>query len=185
MADFSRVRKRIIYSIVALGVVDVAAVVYLALPLRAGSAQPEQVNAQAEEEYRRLSHTNVPLRGIDQKLAQAQKDDASFIERRVPSRYSDVVAELGKLASANQISIASVNYASTPGELPGMLNLEMHAGLAGQYVNLVKFLNAVERDKMFFIIDSIGLTGQSGKGGQPAGYVHLDVKVDTFLRAQS
>jgi len=185
MADLSRVRRRIIYSIVALGVVDVAALIYLALPLRAGVAQPEQVQQQSEEEYRRLSHTNVPLRGIDQKLAQAQKDDAAFIDRRLPSRYSDVVAELGKLASANQISIGSVNYASTPGDLPGMLNLEMHAALGGQYVNLVKFLNAVERDKMFFIIDSVGLTGQGGKAGQPNGYVHLDVKVDTFLRAQS
>src|ERR1700745_1100286 len=102
MADLSRVRKRITYSILALAVVDVAALVYLALPLRAGVAQPEQVQQQAEEEYRRLSHTNVPLRGIDQKLAQAQKDDTTFIERRLPSRYSDVVAELGKLASANQ-----------------------------------------------------------------------------------
>ncbi|PYY16159.1 MAG: hypothetical protein DMG61_05070 [Acidobacteria bacterium] len=185
MADLSRARKRILYSIVALGVVDVAALIYLAMPLRAGSAQPEQVRMEAEEEYRRLSHTTVPLRGIDQKLAQAQKDDATFIERRLPSRYSDVVAELGKLASANQISIGAVNYASTPGDLPDMLNLEMHAGLAGQYVNLVKFLNAVERDKMFFIIDSIGLTGQGGKTGQPSGYVHLDVKLDTFLRSQS
>src|SRR5689334_603464 len=181
MADLSRVRKRIISCIVALGVIDVAALVYLALPLRAGVAQPEQVQQQAEEEYRRLSHTNVPLRGIDQKLAQAQKDDTTFIERRLPSRYSDVVAELGKLASANQINIASVAYTNSPGDLPGMLNLEMHAGLAGQYVNLVKFLNAVERDKMFFIIDSIGLTGQGGKTGQSGGLVHLDVKVNTFL----
>lgn len=185
MADLSRVRKRIAYSIIALAVVDVAALVYLALPLRAGVAQPEQVQQQSDEEYRRLSHTNVPLRGIDQKLAQAQKDGTTFIDRRLPSRYSDVVAELGKLASANQISIGSVAYASTPGDLPGILNLEMHAGLAGQYVNLVKFLNAVERDKMFFIIDSIGLTGQGGKTGQPSGLVHLDVKVDTFLRIQS
>ena len=185
MADLSRVRKRITYSIVALAVVDVAALVYLALPLRAGIAQPEQVQQQAEEEYRRLSHTNVPLRGIDQKLVQAQKDDTTFIERRLPSRYSDVVAELGKLASANQISIASVAYTPSTGDLPGMLNLEMHAALAGQYVNLVKFLNAVERDKMFFIIDSIGLTGQGGKTGPPSGLVRLDVKVDTFLRTQS
>ena len=36
MADLSRVRKRIIYSIAALGVIDAAALVYLAIPLRAG-----------------------------------------------------------------------------------------------------------------------------------------------------
>jgi len=185
MADLSRIRKRIIYSIVALGVVDAAALIYLALPLRAGVAQPEQVQQQAEEEYRRLSHTNVPLRGIDQKLAKAQKDDTAFIERRLPSRYSDVVEELGKLANASHISIGAVAYTTIPGDLPGVLNLEMRAGLAGQYVNIVKFMNSVERDKMFFIIDSIGLTGQGGKSGQRTGDIHLDMKLDTYLRAQS
>jgi|SRR5215475_4416587 len=184
MADLSRARKRILYTIVALGVVDAAALIYLALPLRAGVAQPEQVQHQAQEEYRRLTHSNVPLRGIDQKLAQAQKDDAVFIERRLPSRYSDVVDELGKLASANHISIGAISYVTAPGDLQGMLSLEMHAGLAGQYVNIVKFMNSVERDKMFFIIDSVALTGQGAKNG-PSGVVHLDMKLDTYLRTQS
>src|SRR5258705_10709028 len=148
MADLSRARKRIIYSIVALGVIDAAALIYLALPLRAGVAQPEQVQQQAQDNYRRLSKTNVPLRGIDQKLTQAQKDDAAFIERRLPSRYSDVVDELGKLANANHISIGTIAYTTSPSDLPGVLNLEMHAGLAGQYVNIVKLMNSVERDKM-------------------------------------
>ena len=185
MADLSRVRKRIIYSIAALGVIDAAALVYLAIPLRAGVAQPEQVQQQAQEEYRRLSHTTVPLRGIDQKLAQAQKDDTVFIERRLPSRYSDVVEELGRLANANHINIGAVAYTTTPGELPGILNLEMHAGLVGQYVNLVKFMNSVERDKMFFIIESIGLSGQTGQATQRTGEVRLDMKLDTYLRAQN
>jgi type IV pilus assembly protein PilO len=185
MADLSRTRRRIIYSIVALGIVDIAALIYLALPLRAGVAQPEQVQQQAQAEYRRLSHTTVPLRGIDQKLSQAQKDDAAFIERRLPSRYSDVVEELGKLANANHISIGSVAYATTPGDLPGILNLDMYAGLVGQYVNIVKFMNAVERDKMFFMIESIGLSGQTGQAAQRTGEVRLDMKLDTYLRAQN
>jgi Tfp pilus assembly protein PilO len=185
MADLSRARKRIIYSIAALGIVDVAALIYLAMPWRAGVAQPEQVQQQAQAEYRRLTHTTVPLRGIDQKLTQAQKDDAAFIERRLPSRYSDVVEELGKLAGANHITINSVAYTTTPDDLPGILNLEMHAGLVGQYVNIVKFMNSVERNKMFFIIDSIGLTGQAGQATQRTGEVRLDMKLDTYLRAQN
>lgn len=184
MADFSRARKRIIYAIVTLAVIDAAAFIYLALPLRAGVAQPEQVQQQSQEEYRRLSHTNVPLRGIDQKLVQAQKDDAAFIERRLPSRYSDVVEELGKLANANHIAIGAIAYSTSASDLSGVLSLEMHAGLAGQYVNIVKFMNAVERDKMFFIIDKIGLTGQGETKNSPTGVVHLDMKLDTYLRTQ-
>jgi type IV pilus assembly protein PilO len=177
MADLSRARNRILTSIIALGVIDAAALIYLALPYRSGAAQPAVVQRRAEEEYRQLKPKAVPLQGIDQKLAQAQKDDAAFIQNRLSSRYSDVVEELGKLARANHISITSVAYKATPGKLDGLEALEMHAGLAGQYVDLVKFINSVERDKMFFIIDTVNLTGQK------AAEVRLDVKLDTYLRS--
>lgn len=179
MADLTRTRKNIITTIAVLAAVDVAALVYLALPFRSGAAQPAQVQQQAEEEYRQLSRTTVPLRGIDQKLTKAQKDDASFIEQRLPYRYSDVLEELGKVAAANHITITTVTYKTRPEKLLNIDDLEIHAGLDGQYVNLVKFMNALERDKMFFIIDSVGLTEQNG---QRAGEVRLDMKLDTYLR---
>jgi type IV pilus assembly protein PilO len=165
-------------TIAALAAINIAALMYLALPLRQGAAQPTQVQAQAQQEYRTLSRTALPLRGIDDKLQRAQKDDARFIETRLPSRYSDVLEELGKLAAANHISISNVAYKTDPAPLDGLTSLEMHAGLAGPYLNLVKFTNAVERDRVFFIIDSIGLAGQSG------GEVRLDMKLETYLRNQ-
>jgi len=182
MADLARTRKRILSAIVALGVVDAAVLGYLAWPLRAGAAQPALVQQQALEEYRQLSHNTVPLRGIDRKLERAQKDDAAFIQNRLPSRYSDVVAELGKLAKSNHIVLNTEAYKSTPDKLPGIEDLEIHAELNGRYVNLVEFMNSVERDKMFFIIDGVGLTGRSG---QRAGDVRLDVKLSTYLRTKS
>lgn len=179
MADLSRARKRMLTAIIALGVLDAAALIYLALPLRAGAEQPMQVQAAAEESYRSLSKTTVPLRGIDEKLKQAQKADAAFLRNRLPALYSDVAEELGKLAASNHIRINTAAYKTAPSKLAETESLEMRAGLAGPYVDLVRFLNAVERDKMFFIIDGIGL------GGQKGGEVHLDVKLETYLRNQS
>lgn len=184
MAELSRARRRIASALVTLGVIDVAALVYLVLPFRAGAAQPSQVQQLAQQEYRELSHTAVPLRGIDHKLEQAQKDDAAFMQNRLPSRYSDAVAELGKVANQNHVRITSVSYKMDPGRIEGVQNLEMHAGLAGSYVNVVRFMNSLERDRMFFIIDSVGLTGEKSKTG-PAGEVRLDMKLDTYLRVQS
>jgi len=177
MADLSRTRRRILATIIALGVVDAAALVYLVLPYRSGASQPSAVQRRAEEEYRQLKPIAVPLQGIDQKLAKAQKDEAAFIQNRLPGRYSDVVEELGKLAKASRISITSVSYTTAPGSLNGLESLQMHAGLAGQYVDLVKFINSVERDRMFFIIDTVSLTGQK------SNEVRLDVKLDTYLRS--
>jgi len=182
MADLSRTRQRLLTTMLVLGAIDAAAFVYLALPLRAGAEQPAQVQQQAEEEFRQVTRTTVPLRGIDQKLAQAQKDDATFMQNRLPARYSDVVAELGRLASANHVKITSGSYKTDPGKIDGVENLEIHAGLSGQYLNLVKFMNAVERDRMFFIIDSIGLTGERSESGSRNTEIRLDMKLDTYLR---
>jgi hypothetical protein len=41
----------------------------------------------------------------------------------------------------------------------------------------VQFINAMERDKMFFLIYSINLTGQQ------TGQVNLRVRLSTYLRA--
>jgi Tfp pilus assembly protein PilO len=182
MADLSQARKRIIATIIALGIADAGMLIYLALPYRAGAAQPAQVEEQAKRDYRQLARTNVPLRGIDQKLTQAGKDDAAFMENRLPNRYSDVVAELGKIADANHITISAVTYKETPDKELIIDDLEMRAGLIGPYINLVKFMNAVERSKMFFIIDGVSLTGQSGRR---AGEVRLEMKIDTYLRGES
>jgi type IV pilus assembly protein PilO len=63
-------------------------------------------------------------------------------------------------------------------EGPGRLQrMEMEAGLGGSYTSLARFINALERDEMFFIINSVTL------GGQPQGPVKLDMKLETYLKA--
>jgi type IV pilus assembly protein PilO len=41
----------------------------------------------------------------------------------------------------------------------------------------VRFINALERDKLFFIVDSVEL------GGEQGGQVKLGMKLETYLRA--
>jgi hypothetical protein len=55
----------------------------------------------------------------------------------------------------------------------------MEYDLAGNYTSLARFINAVERDEMFFIIDSVSL------GGDPQGPVKLAVKLETYLKVGS
>ena len=54
--------------------------------------------------------------------------------------------------------------------------VEMEAELSGNYVSLAKFINALERDDMFFIINSISL------GGEQKGPIKLQMKLETYLK---
>ena len=58
-----------------------------------------------------------------------------------------------------------------------MQPVEMEYDLSGNYTALAKFINAVERDEMFFVINSITL------GGEPRGAVKLTVKLETYVKA--
>jgi len=49
--------------------------------------------------------------------------------------------------------------------------------VSGDYRPIVEFINAVERDKLFFVINGINLTGQQ------TGQVNLRIRLTTYLRS--
>jgi hypothetical protein len=51
------------------------------------------------------------------------------------------------------------------------------ASFAGDYLQLVRFINTLERSKMFFEVDSVGLAGES------TGAVKLEIVMHSYLRS--
>ncbi len=188
MTDLTGIRQRIIIILIVLGVVDVAAATYLLLPSRNDlTAQRQALNA-AEMETQRLTRVVAPLRGVDGKLKQADTDIQKFYKNRLASRYSDVVEEVGKLASRENVSISGVQYKTESTDIPELLSLKMQADFHGPYSSLAKFINALERDKIFFIIDTVSLAGgssQSGPGQRSGNEVRLNIKFETYLQNES
>lgn len=120
-----------------------------------------------------------PLRGVDAKVAKSTADADRFYRDRLPLLQSQVVAELGDLAKKNNVRLTRVTY--TPAEVlagtPNQLTEEkMDASLSGDYRPLMQFINALERDRMFFVIDGVTLTGQQ------TGLVNLRLGLTTYLR---
>jgi hypothetical protein len=106
----------------------------------------------------------------------AQKDQASFYQDRFPENYSTVAAELRALAVKNNVSLSRVQYAQGK-PVERVYEIRMDASLSGDYAPIVRFLNGLERDKIFFLINSIALSGQQG------GVVGLRMSLTTYLRA--
>ncbi len=51
------------------------------------------------------------------------------------------------------------------------------ANFVGDYLQVVKFINAMERDKTFFILDSVTL------GEAQGGTVRVQLKFETYLKS--
>lgn len=121
----------------------------------------------------------LPLQGLDVKLRAANADADIFYNERLPVSYSEVATEIGALAKKQGIRLTRVQYAPAPvaGDAAGKLTqVQMDAGLTGDYRSLVHFINGLERDRVFFLVSSVSLTGQQ------TGTVNLRIRIVTYLR---
>ena len=117
-----------------------------------------------------------PLRGLDKKgvLAHEQIDD--FYKTRLPAEDSAIADNLGKLAASSGVKIGGVKYKIEDPQPVGLRQVTIDADFVGDYLQLVRFLNELERSKVFFLVDSVEL------GGQQGGTVRLQMKLETYLR---
>jgi type IV pilus assembly protein PilO len=179
MANLREARKKFIGIAIALIVLDVAAVGFLVSPLGRSRSERQQEFEKARLELQLKMRDAVPLRGMDKKLDLAREEIAAFYRDRFPSQYSAVSSELGKVATQAGVRVSQISYEPKPADIPNLQQVIINANLDGDYLQVVKFINALERDRMFFMVDSLTLAQEQG------GMVRLQVKLETYLRTEA
>ena len=179
MPDLRRTRKKIKATLAILGVLDVAAIVVLFSPLVGSTESRRQELNQLWAELQAKTKQVEPLRNLDKKVVLANDQIGAFYKKRFPSQDSMIATEFGKLAAANGVTIDQARYRTLDEEVGHLHPVELDAGLSGSYISLAKFINALERDDMFFIIDEIALVGEQN------GPIKLQLKLQTYLRSAS
>ena len=119
-----------------------------------------------------------PLRGLDKKLVASTHDANGFYQTRLP--YADSQMAGGDWAADAKAGVrwTHAQYAESA-VLSGsdaLTQVSIDASVSGDYRPIVLFINAVERDKVFFVINGINLTGQQ------TGQVNLRIRLTTYLR---
>jgi len=176
MPTVPELRRKLTLAAVVLLALDLAAGIFLLSPLgRSRRAHQEDYDRLRVSLKSKMSES-LPLRGMDQKLVQAESDLAAFYRDRFPAHASAIPEELGKLAGANGVRVTEVRYTSEAAGQAGLQRVSMDATLAGDYLQVAKFINALERDRMFFVIDEVTLNEQQG------GFVRLQLKLQTYLK---
>jgi type IV pilus assembly protein PilO len=175
MPELKQTRTRLYVALAALVVIDIIAVVMLVTPVAGRDSLRQQ-------ELRQLwlnlkGRESAPWRGLDKKIPQAREDIRTFYRDRLPTGYSGISLELTKLASQSGVNISSEKYTQKDTELPGLQSVQIEADISGDYIALVKFINALERNTMFFMVDDLQL------GGEQNGSIKLGIRIETYLRS--
>jgi Tfp pilus assembly protein PilO len=177
MPDLRQTRKNIKTALAVLVAVDVVAVVVLLSPL-VGSTESRRLELnQLWSELQTKTRQVEPLTNLPEKVNTASRQITDFYKKRFPSQQSQVLTQFGKLASANGVTIEQAKYKEKEAEVGRLVPVEVEADLTGNYVSLAKFINALERDDMLFVISSIEL------GGELTGPIKLQMKLETYLKA--
>lgn len=179
MPDLRQTRKKIKASLAVLLGVDVVAAAILVSPLVGSTASRRQQLNRLWSELQTKTRQVEPLKNLDKKVVIASKQITEFYKQRFPAEDSEIASQLGKLAAANGVTIEGARYKVEEPEIGHLAPVEMEAELTGSYVSLAKFINALERDDMFFIIDKIAL------GGEQKGPIRLQMKFETYLKART
>ena len=177
MPDLRRTRKNIKTALAVLLGVDVLAVAVLFSPLVGSTESRRQTLNELWSELRTKTRQVEPLKNLDKRVVTANGQITDFYKKRFPSQDSQIAAQLGQLATANGVAIEQARYKVLEPEAGRLQPVQMEAELSGNYVALAKFINALERDEMFFIIDGIGLVGEQ------KGPIKLQMKFETYLKA--
>lgn len=175
MTNLRRLRRRFLIALVGMAVLDVAALAMLVSPLGAASSSQQEFDVLRRQVQTKL-RTVIPPDQVQQRVAEARKQIDGFYRERLPQRASDITAELGQLAAKNGVRLSEARYDELESDLPGLRHLRIAAGLSGDYLSEVKFINALERSPLFFIVENVSLVEQKG------GAIQLQVTLETYLR---
>lgn len=122
-----------------------------------------------------LKAETEPLRGLDKRLVKTSDQIKTFYSTRIPANYSTIATQIGDLAVSSGVRLTSVRYGQRA-PANNLSEIVIDAGITGEYPQIMKFINSIERNKIFFVITGMSLTGQQ------AGSVNLRLQLSTWLR---
>ena len=162
-----------------LGLVIVYLLIHMFVAWRTASGQDAAALQDQQVQLTAARIAAKPLQGLDGKLRTASLAADQFSVERLPVSYSEVATEMGRLAKANTVRLTRATYtqSAVEGDAAGQLTqVQIDAGLSGDYRGLMLFLNGLERDRVFFLISGVTLTGQQ------SGVVNLRIRIVTYIR---
>ena len=167
-----------------LAAVNLYLLVMLAVYWQQTSSSDANAQAQQQVALKTAQLASLPLQGVDAKLANSNHQADKFYAERLPVDYSEIATELGALAKKDGVRLTRVGYSQEPvveltPQAGQLTEVRLDSSLQGDYRGLVQLINGMERDRMFFVITGVALTGQD------SGRVNLRMRATTYIRGLS
>lgn len=160
---------------------DLAFYLFAVRPLDAREAETIAAIAALEAQVKQRGARTEQLRVVVGKVETARSTGDGLIEDITIRRqiaFSTLVVELDAAATEAKIEDRDRTYDIEPVEGTEDYGIvRMNANFRGQYENIVRFLNLIDRSEQFLIIESLGASPRSDSAD-----LQVTMRIDTFVR---
>jgi type IV pilus assembly protein PilO len=147
----------------------------LGLDWRAISSNADNALAAKQLQLKALELQTAPLRGLDKRVDDSRTQMQGFYGKRIPTNYSSISSRIGELEVASGVRLSRIQY-SQGAAGPDLTEIAIDSTVSGDYSQILRFINSLERDQTFFVIRAMALAGQQG------GQVNLRLNFSTWMR---
>jgi type IV pilus assembly protein PilO len=147
----------------------------LGMDWAATDSHSNDVLAGKQVQLRALEYETKPLRGIDGRVDETRLQIDKFEQKRIPPNYSSIDERIDELLVASGVHLTRVQYTQRKPE-SGLTEITIDTNITGDYKAIMRFINGIERDPIFFVIRAMSFTGAQG------GLVSLRMELSTWLR---
>ena len=159
----------------ALLLLVIGLAVRLGLDWRAISTNSDTALAGKQIQLKALELQTEPLRGLDKRVDETRTQMQSFYGKRIPTSYSSISNRIGELEVASGVRLSRIQYSQGVAG-PDLTEIAIDSTISGDYAQILRFINSLERDQTFFVIRAMALAGQQG------GQVNLRLNFSTWMR---
>lgn len=178
----SRQKKTVLTVLAILIAADIFLIAYSIV--MASPARSPQHDLAAQRAQLKLLKADVTRALAIQKDMPKTKSDCARFENSLLSAsagYSAVSAELTEVSQHAGLQTASLGF--QPKELPGRKMTEIVVDLTvnGDYKNVVRFLNGLQRSDNYYIIDGLSLATEQAASGS-AGHLRVALHLRSYFK---
>jgi len=174
-------RRRIQLGLAALALVDLLFYLFAIGPLAESDRERRLLVDNLRRQVKERTAQVDRLAALVKKVEAARTDGDKLLGEITMARrsaFSTIVSELDQAGKQAGVELRDRGYNVDPIEGSDTLSMmTVNANLEGNYENLVRFLNLLDRSSRFLIIESLGAAPQ-----QSGTALNVSVKLDAFVR---
>jgi type IV pilus assembly protein PilO len=172
--DFAFRKKTIIGAVALLIVADVTLAAYSWHLSNAPNTPLQQIDL----EKRKLKIFRADVEAAEKSEADfpATVKDCDKFEANLPqatSASSTISAELGDISKKAGVQLADIKFHDDQIEGRNITQREMDANITGEYTNVVKFLNGLQKSPNYYVVDSLDLATEASSPNLIRVKVHM------------